>query len=72
MPLDPQAKALLDEFAAAGAPPPWKVPLADLRVGFDELSAALAAPAPRGGARGGPHGAGARRRNSHPALLARI
>ena len=46
MPLDPQAKALLDEFAAAGAPPPWEVPLADLRVGFDELSAALAAPAP--------------------------
>ena len=46
MPLDPQAKALLDEFAAAGAPPPWEVPLADLRAGFDELSAALAAPAP--------------------------
>ena len=46
MPLDPQAKALLDEFAAADAPPPWEVPLADLRAGFDELSAALAAPAP--------------------------
>ena len=46
MPLDPQAKALLDEFATADAPPPWEVPLADLRAGFDELSAALAAPAP--------------------------
>ena len=46
MPLDPQAKALLDEFAAAGAPPPWEVPLAGLRAGFDALSAALAAPAP--------------------------
>ena len=46
MPLDPQAKALLDELAAAGAPPLWEVPLADLRAGFDVLSAALAAPAP--------------------------
>ena len=46
MPLDPQAKALLDEFAASGGPPPWEVPLSELRAGFDTLSAALAAPAP--------------------------
>lgn len=46
MPLDPQAKALLDELAEAEAPPPWEVPLADARAGFNELSEALAAPAP--------------------------
>lgn len=46
MALDPQTKALLDEMAETEAPPPWEIPLADLRAAFNELSDALAIAGP--------------------------
>jgi acetyl esterase len=39
VPLDPQARVLLDQLAAAGRPPIWEATLADARLGWEALVA---------------------------------
>lgn len=44
MTLDPQVKDLLDELNAVDAPPPWELPIAEVRANFAALTAEFAAP----------------------------
>jgi acetyl esterase len=47
MDLHPQTKALLDEMNAVDAPPPWEVPLDELRPNFNALVISLQSEGPR-------------------------